>query len=339
MSTTSPSEFIQVCSKGDIKKFDQLFSSLSIDQKNEFIRFDNYACFHFAAANGHHQIVKTIFNYVKSVTDEIPIEEAVIPLFSARNGESFRAALANHHIKTVELILVEEFLFDVCLDIIAENKEFLKIIWNSPLRVCILYLFNQYCGRDILLVQHMLEVLPKSSQHLLIEHISDEYNILNKFTIHSLSPFKTACACNKLDIVQFLWGLFSLPHQIKMIETQFPSCIIIAAKNGHLDIIKQLAAWVKSERKTSLLMSMDFSAFIYAADKGYIEIMQFIWESLPGSLRSDALAAGNFAAYRLATKHQHFPVMTFLEKNSSKETVEKMKKAIKQGVFPPKNVS
>ncbi len=327
-------KFIQACSTGHMREFYALFSSLSIEQKNALIAQDNYICFHLAAANGYHDIVKAILDYVKSVTDSLPAEEAVIPVFFARKGEAFKAALDNQHIKTVGLILQEEFLFDECLNIIAKNPEYIKIVWNSSLRNCILYLYSQYCGQDIALVQHILAIVPPSSHSILLEYISDEYEIvMNQFTVHHMSPFKAACAYGKLDIIQFLWGLVSLSHRHKIIETQFSSCCIMAAKNGHLDIIKQLAVWVKPNQKISFLISEDFNAFIYAADRGYIEIVQFIWESLPHSLQSAALLASNFAAYRLATKKQYFKIIDFLEANTHKETIEKMKRAVTQSVI------
>src|SRR5262249_7026059 len=104
------------------------------------------------------------------------------------------------------------------------------------------------------------------------------------------------------------------------------------------DIIKQLVLWVETEeRKTALVSSVDFSAFVYAADRGYIEIIEYIWESLPALLHSQALAASNFAAYRLATKNHHTSIIAFFEANSSEKTINKMKKAVTQGVFPPNN--
>ena len=328
-------QFIQACCIGNTKEFNDLFSSLSIEQKNNFIAFDHFAGFHHAAANGHFEIVKAILNHVKLVTDLIPDDEAVISIFFARNGEGFKAALENQHIKTIEIILSEDYLYYDCLKIIAENPEFIRTIWDSPLRGCILFLFSQYCEEDISLVQHLLETISKESQHLLLEYPSNKYTITNNFTIHFTSPFETACYYNKLDILQFLWNSFRLSYREKVIEEQFSSCCVTAAKQGHLDIIKQLSSWLNTEQKTSFLTSIDFSAFIYAADKGYVEIVQFIWEALPILLQPAALSASNYAAYRLATKMQHPHVIAFLEANASESTIEKMKKAVTQSAIPP----
>ena len=310
MSIPYEKEWIQICEAGDMKQFHTLFSSLSIEEKNTLIEFDHYACFHISASNGHHEIVNTIFNYVKSVTNEIPCEEALVPLFLSRNSAGFKAALNHHHMQTVKLILVEEFLFHACIDIIASNPAFIKTIWHSELKNCIFYIFSEHCGRNLLDVKSLLEALPPSAQPLLIEYADDKYPIAN-ITIHSGTPFKTACYFGKLDSLIYLWNLFSSEHQAKTIEKEFSSCFIVAAKNGHLAIMQQLVSWVKKEQKIALLCSEDFNAFIYAADRGYLEIVKFIWQSLPPLLHHEALAASNFAAYRLAKKSNHTSVIAF----------------------------
>jgi hypothetical protein len=329
-------KFIQACGAGKIEDIDRIFSTLSIDEKNELIKFDHHACFHVGAANGHTEVINFIFKYVKSVTDEIPANEAVIPVFLDRKGESFKTALNNKQIKTVERILEEEYLFNFCLDIIAEDPSFIKIIWNSTLRNCIIYLFAQYCSQNISSVQRLLEIIPQSSHHLLLEDAP-----LKLFTsalcIMNFHPFGRACQNGKLDIIQLLWNLVSNDYQKKVIKDNFASFFILATKNGYIEILKQLATWTESQQlKISLFSSEDFSAFIYAADRGYLEIVQFIWESLFPSLQLEALKASNFAAYRLAAKNQHLHVMAFLEAKIDIKNREKMKSAVNQGVIPSK---
>ncbi len=113
MSISFTNEFVQICREGDMSKFNNIYYSLSSDQKTKLIESDNYACFHFAASNGHYEIVNIIFNHIKSVTDEDEMfsGQAITSFFESRNGETFKIALSNHHIQTVKLILTEEFLF------------------------------------------------------------------------------------------------------------------------------------------------------------------------------------------------------------------------------------
>lgn len=95
--------------------------------------------------------------------------------------------------------------------------------------------------------------------------------------------------------------------------------------------------WIEpAERKISLLSCQDFYVFDHAADRGYLKIMQFIWGSIPSALREKALQASNYAAYRLATKSNHADIVSFLEAHTNEETLEKMKKAVNQGIVPPK---
>ena len=69
--------------------------------------------FHAAAANRHVDLINLIFNHVKSVTELDPNDAAVIPIFSERNGEGFKAALVNGYIKIVGTILQEEYVFSI----------------------------------------------------------------------------------------------------------------------------------------------------------------------------------------------------------------------------------
>ncbi|WP_261788338.1 ankyrin repeat domain-containing protein [Coxiella burnetii] len=212
----------------------------------------------------------------------------------------------------------------------------MKIIWNSSLRNCILYIFEECCSQDISSVQRILELVPKPSQHLLLDD-PGKLPVSISFYRVNLSPFKRACQSGKLDIVQLLWSLSSSSNQKKLIENRFEASFILAAKNGHVEILKQLVKWVESKQlKISLLKSKDFSAFIYSADKGYLEIVQLIWESIPSPLQLEALKARNFAAYRLATKNQHHSVRSFLETKIDEVNRRKMKNAVNQGVFPKK---
>lgn len=337
MSQSLAIKFIQVCSLGKIEEVDSIFSTLSIEEKNELIKFDNYACFHLAAANGHVDVVNFILNYVKSVTDEIPADEAVIPIFLDRNGEGFKAAIGNKYIETVERILNEEYLFQFCIDIIASEPNFIIIIWNSVLRNSIIYIFAECCSQNITSVQRILKIVPQSFHHLFLEDVPEKLFITDSFCVMNLNPFVMACQSGKLDIIQFLWNLFSDNYKKKLMEHQFELSLNFAAKNGHIGIVKQLAAWAESQQlKISILTSKDFSTFIYAADKGYLNIIQFIWDSLTPSLQLGALKASNFAAYRLATKNHHLHVMNFLESKIDIENKEKMKNAVNQGVIPPK---
>ncbi len=339
MSDSLAIKFVQACGTGRIEEVNSIFSSLSFEEKIEIIKFDHYACFHIAASNGHVDVISFIFHYIKSVTDEGLADEAVIPVFLARNGEGFKIALANKHIKAVEIILVEEYLFQFCMDIIEEAPNFIKILWNSALRNTIVYLFAVCCSQNISFVKRILEIVPQPSHHLLFEDIPEKLYITDKFCIMNINPFDMACLYGKLDIIQLLWNLSSIYFQKKIIEYQFGSCFILAAKYGHVEILKQLATWAGSHQlKTSILTSMDYSAFIYAADEGYLEVMQFIWESIPPSLQLEALEASNFAAFRLASRNQHFPVMNFLEAKIDAEDIGKKKKAVNQGVIPPKSI-
>lgn len=155
-------------------------------------------------------------------------------------------------------------------------------------------------------------------------------------TVHGLSPFKTACCFGKLDVVRFLWELFSDAHKKKVIEIEFENCFILAAKYGHSDIIKQLIAWAGLEQTEALLAKVDFNAFVYAADAGHINVIKLIWNSLPASAQQAALSASNFAAHRLAVKNKHDHVAEFLQKNAPKNVIRKMIAAVAQGVIPHK---
>lgn len=336
MSNSLQIKFIEACSSGKIEEFNKVMSTLSNKQKKELLEFDDYACFHLAAANGHLNILNAIINDIKALTDEEPADEALIPVFLARNAEGFKLALLKH-IKTAERILIEEYLFDDCINIIAETPEFIKTIWNSPLRNCILYIFEKYCAQDILLVQNILKNIPKSEWYLLLEDIPNTFFITDNLAITQLTPFENSCDGGKLDVLQLLWSTLTPSQQKKMITTRFESCLILAAKNGYLKIIRQLLNWVEPEQKILLLTSNDFNAFVYAADNDHVEVMQLIWKLLPPLLQSKALAASNFSAYRLATKNNHSRVIAFLEESASEATLEKMKKAVKQGVFSSKN--
>ncbi len=322
-------KFIEACSAGDTNKFHEIISSDSIVNADDLIAFNDYACFHLAAANGHSDVVKAVIDYVESVSDEMPCEEAVIPVFQARDGEGFKAALINHHMKTAKLILEQEYLFSDCMTIIENNSEFFKIIWNSSLRNCILYIFSNVCGQDISLVRKVLDDIPHSSRHLLLEQIDEKFTTQN-FTAHIRNPFTTACDNGKLEILQLLWSLVSPSYQDRLVKFEFPASYIVAVKNGRLDILKQLFEWVIADEKTSFLIFEDFCGFIYAADRGYIEILKFIWANLPDSLQSEAVSASNFAAYRLARFNQHHNVIDFLESHNTQETIKKMKNAINQ---------
>lgn len=313
-------KFLQACDLGRVEELRSIFSSLSAAEKNELIKLDRYAGFHIAAAKGHVGIIDFIFDQAKKLTDEVPADEAVIPIFLAREGEGFTLALTNKHIKVVEAILKEEYLFNYCEDIILEN--YVDFIWNSDLRNFIFYLFAKCCGQNISSVQRIVEIVPQSSHHLFLEDVPP---FLNKRFLN-LNSFEEACGSGKQDIVQLLWDLTS---DKKPLERKFTSSFLRAVKNGHLEVIKQLVAWAGSE----LLTSEDYSAFIYAADKGYLEIVQFIWESLPPSLQLEALAASNFAAYRLATKNQHSHVVSFFEVVSDAALQKKMKNAVNQGII------
>ncbi|MFK3616678.1 hypothetical protein [Coxiella burnetii] len=81
MPDSLSSRVVNACSLGNIEEVNKTFSSLSLEQKNQIIKFDHYACFHVAAANGHFDVIDFIFNYVKSITDKIPADEAVISVF------------------------------------------------------------------------------------------------------------------------------------------------------------------------------------------------------------------------------------------------------------------
>jgi hypothetical protein len=343
MSDSLPIKFVQACGSGKVEEFKKAFSSLSLKEKNEIIKFDHHACFHIAAANGQLDIVNLIINHVRcednaaDSSSYIDSGEALLPLFLDRDGEGFKAAIVNQHFETVERIAEQEFLFAPCIAIIIKNLTLIKILWESPLRNCIVYSLAQSCYHNISSVQCILDNVPKSAHHLLLEDRPAQLISTDKLSIMNLSPFANACRSGKLDIMRLLWSLFSKAHQDKLISDQFEICYVSAGKNGHLKIIEQLIEWAEpAERKISLLSCQDFYIFDLAADRGYLKVIQFIWESMPSALREKALQASNYAAYRLATKSNHTDVVSFLEAHTNEETREKMKKAVNQGIVPPK---
>ncbi len=149
----------------------------------------------------------------------------------------------------------------------------MRIIWDSELRNCILYIFIQSCGVSLFEVQSILQQVPPASKLFFIEHSGDVFPITDKLSINAGTPFRSACLSGKLDIMQFLWESSDDDYRTKLRETQFSSCYIFAVKNGYFDIIRQLTLWVEEDNKAAFLSTNDFSGFIYAADQGHLEII------------------------------------------------------------------
>jgi len=321
-------KFVQACSEGNVSEFDDILSACSEQQGNELIQFDYYACFHKAAANGHTSIVHKIFEHVIDAADKpfdqpggiFPPNEAVIPIFSSRDGEGFKAALMNHHVNTANRILDEEYLYLKCRNIIAQEDKFIKLAWELGLKFIICHIFADACATSTAAVNRILKIIPKTYHKKLL-------------ICQNGWPFRYACRSGNLDIIRLLWQLSDADIRNYLFQSIFPAGIIDAAKNNQLELMKHLLEWANPQQKINCLRYEDYNSFVYAADRGYLDIVKFVYQHLPATLKGKAISASNFAAYRLATQNKHRDVVAFLEEIASDELIQKMKKALTQSAL------
>ena len=119
--------------------------------------------------------------------------------------------------------------------------------------------------------------------------------------------FSLACGLGNLDIVQFLANLKDpLNRPIILPFARDHDAVIMAASNGHLEILKYL----------STLPFVDFhdqgnKAAYMAASNGHVHVLKFL-ESMPGVDFSDS----SNAAVRFASENGHVEVLEFLDGKS-----------------------
>lgn len=323
MNNQTAHEFVENCAQGHLQKILEIFANCSKDQRQHLIEYDEYSGFNEAATAGHTPIINLIFSLVvqdatRPFDDPGPFsipEEAVIPVFMSRDSEGFKNALKNRHQETVLSIMEEEYLHELCLEIIEKNPLFINTVCEWQQAGIVQELFERACYYGRGPMKQLLATIPEKLHSALFTD----------------STFLQCCRGGNLEGLQLYWSLLDTRAQQDLIEHAFGACIIEAVKLGNKDIIQQLLAWTSTEQKENALQVDDYNAFVYAADRGYLDILKMIYDALPSSEKSAALAASRYAAYRLAHREGHREVVKFLEQNMPQETLTNIKSTLSQG--------
>lgn len=320
MNNPTAHEFVEHCAQGHLQKIREIFANCSKEQRQHLIEYDEYKGFNQAVATGHTAIVNFLFSQVVHDATrpfdepgpfDIP-EEAVIPLFKSRDAQAFKNALANRHQETVLSIMEEDYLHDLCLDIIESNSLFINIVCEWQQTGILQELFEKACYDGRAPLEQLLANIPEKLHRAL-------------FTDNA---FLQCCRGGNLEGLQFYWSLLDTATQQRLIEQAFGAFIIAAVKLGNKDVIQQLLAWSSTEQKENALRVDDYNAFVYAADRGHLDIVKMIYDALPSSEKSSAMAASQYAAYRLAHREGHHDVIRFLEQNMPQEMLTKIKSTL-----------
>jgi hypothetical protein len=325
LSADIKKKFIDVCREGNEYELVSILSSVNSDIQKSLILTENYLPYRIAVTNGHDNIVRLIFDKVKVLfaEDYYPANEAVIPLFEADKGSSFKEALLKGYIDVAKTILDEEYLFFESINLLENDARCINILWQSKLKDVVYHLFYKACQRSVEEMKLILNIIPK------------EFTV--KFILSTKGVFCTSTIHNKVTNIKFLLSLLDTESRINVIDKQFPECILEATKVGRcFEAVKFLLESLNPKQQIESISYENYSPFIYAADQGDLNILQLFWDYIPASQQMEALTAFNFAAYRWATLNQHKQVLEFLESVASNYLIDSMRKSASRYVDNPR---
>lgn len=312
------------CKNGDLQSFKSGYTSLTTQQKKEFVTHNEYAAYHLAMASGNLPTLEEVTTAILQnfATDPMEEETILVTAFKARHGEGFITALEKHEADIIDFMLTEEFVSDLCVEIINQKIEHIQFIIQHPqLNRTISGLFQYACATDINTVKAWLNSLPKDN---VFEMLIFDYDYGR--------PQETAWTCFHIikdpAIIDLIWN--SLPNAMRdaIAEKMFPRALIQAIKENRTQVVQKMLSLLKPEQRMLCFQFEDYNGFVYAADRGNYTIVKMLWDMFTEDTRIEALKASNYAAYRLAYKAGHQDITSFLETHASPSLLLEMKASI-----------
>ncbi|MBN9289405.1 MAG: hypothetical protein BGO43_03800 [Gammaproteobacteria bacterium 39-13] len=318
---------LKACQNGEADKFQQLFSSLSAEQKIEFLSYNDYEAYHQAMASGNLTLFEGITAaIIKSfATDMMDEEEVLIPAFEARQGEGFIQALERQHLAIVESMLFVLFLDYYCNEIINTKSKYIQfVLQHSNLKPAIPDLFKQACATDLDTVKRWVDILPNET---LIEICNPKFSELNQEASRSCFYYVASP-----EILDFLWNNLSPVIQATIANNVFPGCLVYQVKKEEVAIIEKILSLLDEKQQSHCFKFEDYNCFVYAADRGSLDIIKLLWKTFSSEDKINALKASNYAAYRLASKANHIQIISFLESVAPAPILLEMQPAVSQPI-------
>jgi ankyrin repeat protein len=91
---------------------------------------------------------------------------------------------------------------------------------------------------------------------------------------------------------------------------------ILAARSGHLSMMKYLITLAPEEKIQAMLTTQYYDAFRFAASNGYLEVIEYLLSLSPDKVQA-MLSADNYSSFRKAAENNHGPLAKYLLNFSS----------------------
>jgi hypothetical protein len=327
-------QFVEACRSGKFSEFDNIIFPLTAEQRRELIAFDRHACFHLAVANGHRDITEMLIEYINSCAysldfssdydqsdyDDVELGTALIPVFRDRNGEGLIKAILNKNLSTVEVLLEKSCLEIPIFESISSHLACLGFLYESPLKYVVFDIFSFSCGSGIEYLGLILQSLPESAGQELAAGYA------GKRKGGWPPPMRHATTLGDLKVLRFLWELMLPPSRNRLIEEEFPSCLIAASRSGNLEVLQYLWNIVPSMQRKEMVEKAFSYCLIEASEWGHCEVAQFLWDLIPPGKKKE-LIDGTFPSCCIsASKRSRLEILKqFINWAEPKERVSILK--------------